>query len=171
VSHVRLNNYGKIYISMLIAALAAGCIYLWISRDSQRSNKHAEKAKQQAVVSIDIKEMPSPADMHWKTFLDSLKRNCEKEGNVSIDYVSAYRVRKNDFRSIVIAWKDSEYEIDLYRYNAALSGWEPASMHEVDGMEVVDVAVTARKWKIPESVIQSWIDEARKYMSNKYSSQ
>ena len=70
---------------------------------------------------------------------------------------------------IVLAWKDSEYEIDLFRYDPKTTGWLESPMRQ--DMPGIDVEATSKRWGVPKETIQEWIDEATAVMKKKYGSE
>ena len=114
---------------------------------------------------------PTPPNS-WSTFVASLKKSCaQKDDTITVDYDAMHEYAGRSYGVVVIAWKDSEYEVDLYRSDPKTSGWEASPIHEGDGMGIVDVRATAKKWKLPEESISEWLTAANQFMHEKYQKQ
>ena len=105
-----------------------------------------------------ITERPKSAEqVSWEKFTASARAGCEK--GVSVDYDAYHQYGQEHFGVLVVAWKDSEYEIDLYHYNTEKKDWELSPVVQ-QSVYATDVPATSKKWGVPGSVVKGWIDRA-----------
>jgi len=99
----------------------------------------------------------SEAQMSWKKFADDARAACEKD--VSVDYDAYHQYGEEHFGILVVAWKDSEYEVDLYHFEPEKKDWELSPVVQ-ESVYATDIPATSKKWGVPGNVIKGWIDRA-----------
>jgi hypothetical protein len=102
----------------------------------------------------------------WIELLSTAMRNCE--ANCTIDYQALHEYEGHSYGIMVVAWRDSEYIIDLYRYDSGKKKWTDAPTFEADYGEAVDTATASKQWGVPQNEILKWINEADDAMGKKY---
>ena len=148
-----------VLLSMLILPLISGC-----------SKPAAAPGKPRTVQppGVEISERNTRPRHSWGLFISSVKGRCAKSPGCTLDYEAFHEYDGKAFGVMAIAWKDSEYEIDLYRYDPGKMGWADSPRGE-SGLSV-DVAKTSGMWGVPQSILQKWLKEAEDYMGRKYKS-
>ena len=113
-----------------------------------------------------ITERPrSEEQVSWEKFAASARQG-GGEG-VSVDYDAYHQYGNEHFGVMVVAWKDSEYEVDLYHFNPAKKDWELSPIVR-DSADTTDIPETSKKWGVPGNVIKGWIDRADTEVQRKY---
>lgn len=145
-------------VLMLVVTLAAG-VFFGLNR------------KPAAVQSprADDTQLHADAATSWKVFVDDARAKCEKaDPKCTVDYTALRDAGGHSFGVTVIGWKDSDYIIDVYRFDPATRKWEPAPTIESDGAVQVDTTETSRRWAVPEGILKDWIDAANSAVKHKY---
>lgn len=125
---------------------------------------HREQIKPKPPV-VEIKEKnKSEAEQSWDKRVADAKSKISKETDVIFGHEAYHEYNGQSFGVMIIGWKDSEYVVDLYRYNPVKKGWENAPTHvsKESGYEYIDTASVSKKWGIPEEIIKKWLDDAEK---------
>ena len=99
----------------------------------------------------------SEEQISWEKFAASAKEGGGQ--GVSVDYDAYHQYGKEHFGILVVAWKDSEYEIDLYHYNPEKKDWELSPVIQ-ESVDTTDIPATSKKWGVPGNVLKGWIDRA-----------
>jgi len=120
-------------------------------------------------VKVEVKEnLPDSPTESWTTFTKSIKAKCAKPGaNASLDYDLLHDYKGDKYGITVIARKESEYEIDLYRFDKVSATWEESPIIEGE-TTMIDTKETSKKWNLPEKTVKVWIDKTDKLMQKKY---
>ena len=146
-----MTKYYKLIVVLLICIVAiSGC-----SRFFQN-----EKPKPPA---IEIKEKAKPeAEQSWDKRVAEAKSKISKEPYTIFGHEVYHEYNGQGFGIMIVGWKDSEYVVDLYRYNPAKKAWESAPTHMPSdgGYEEIDTAAASKKWGISDKVIKAWLDDA-----------
>lgn len=116
---------------------------------------------------------PTPtvrAEESWNAFLDDVRTRCKPEEGCTIDYERLREYDGRHFGITVIGYKDSEYFVDLHRFDSGSNEWigSPRVQPE-DGYEHIDVPATSEQWDVPEATVRGWIDEAERTVREIYS--
>jgi hypothetical protein len=105
----------------------------------------------------------------WKVFVDDARAKCAKEGpDCTLDYTALHEIGENTFGVMVIGWKDSEYVIDMYRFDPAEGKWIASPTKQTEEAEEIDTFAASRKWGISQAILQEWINAADKAVKHKY---
>ena len=108
----------------------------------------------------------------WKAFVQDARDDCakEKESPGSVDYQKLYAHGGQSFGVMIVGWPESEYFIDLYRFDAKSDKWIDSPRSSPDGgYDSVDVPAASKQWKVPEATIRQWLDEADRTVKDVYS--
>ncbi|HUV05893.1 MAG TPA: hypothetical protein VMX94_12390 [Armatimonadota bacterium] len=153
----------------ILAILILGAASTAILPGCSRSSTRKEQAKPRAAVRTE-RPRKSQAQLSWERLVAGAKQRCHESGNVSVDFDAFHEYAGQGFGVMSVAWKDSEYEVDLFRYNPNKKDWETSPVID-QTWNMVDVPATSKRWGVPEKVIQSWIDEVDKAVRRKYRSE
>lgn len=105
----------------------------------------------------------------WKVFTDDARAKCKKEGpNCTLDYTALHEIGEHSYGVMVVGWKDSEYIIDMYRYDPASNKWVPAPTKQTMEAEEIDTFAASKKWGVPMDVLDEWITSAEKAVKRVY---
>lgn len=134
-----------------------------------------------AVVVSGCKPPPSPAqapppapalspEQSWKEYVSVARLKCESQEGCSLDHEKYREYEGHHYGVMIIGFKDSEYYLNLYRFDPEEVKWvdSPRSTSDV-GYEDVDVPESSDQWGVPREVIEGWIDEADKTVKEIYS--
>ncbi len=153
--------YWVVVAVLLVAAVAAG-VFVSISKRGIRTG--AGKAGVPSGPADDRAVRISEAARSWQEFVASGRKKCDV--TVSIDYEALHEYDGQSFGVMVVAWKDSEYEVDVYRYDPAKKDWVIGPFHrEYPGM---DTGAASKTWGVPQGILDQWIDEAGAVVKKKY---
>lgn len=120
-------------------------------------------------ISSDISERETDVSHSWQILVSTTRRECAKDkSGASLDYESMHKHFSGTYGVIVLAWPQSEYIIDLYRYDPSKKVWTASPRRETDFGDEIDVSKASVKWTIPKEVLNGWINEAADYMKKKY---
>ncbi|MHB1001064.1 MAG: hypothetical protein ACYC27_17615 [Armatimonadota bacterium] len=160
------NNSGKA-VSILIIILLIGTVGL---AAYYNSSKQAGKTEDLPLrMSLNVSERKTESESSWQILISSTKRECAKDSSgCTVDFDIYHEHDDKSYGILVLAWQESEYEIDLYRYDPLNRVWVDSPRHEINGLNHIDTALTSKKWKLPEDTINQWIKEADDFMKNKY---
>ena len=116
---------------------------------------------------------PTPTfspEQSWKNFVTDARAKCESHQGCSIDFEKLHEYEGRHFGIVVIGYKDSEYFVNLYRFDPATEKWiESPRITPEDGYEHIDISKTSQDWNVPDATIQGWIDEAETTVREIYS--
>ncbi len=151
-------------ILLAIAALAAG-VFVGISR----SKRLAAQAN--------AREMTKPVDMQavatssWKCFVNEARVNSASSGHeCSVDYTALEHFGGNSYGIMIVAYKDSEYSLDVFRYNPATKDWNSAPVKQDEqGFSKIDTPYVAELWDLPKEKLEAWMAAANKAAKVRYS--
>jgi len=122
-----------------------------------------------------VQKPPAPAPVvdagqSWKDFTAVARLKCESDPGCTLDYEKLHEYEGHYYGAMIIGYKDSEYYLNLYRFDPKEVKWvdSPRSTSDV-GYEDVDVPASSDRWGVPREVIQGWIDEADKTVKEVYS--
>jgi hypothetical protein len=97
------------------------------------------------------------AQLSWEKF--AAEARAENNSKVSVDYDAYHQYGQEHFGVLVVAWKDSEYEIDLYHFDPEKRSWELSPVIQ-ESVYATDIPAVSKKWGVPGNVIKGWIDRA-----------
>ena len=116
-----------------------------------------------------VNELPkSEEQVSWEKFAKSAREGGGED--VSVDYDAYHQYGEERFGILVVGWKDSEYEIDLYHYDPGRKDWELSPVIE-ESAYATDIPTASKKWGVPGSVIKGWIDRADREVQKIYQSE
>lgn len=118
-------------------------------------------------------EAPKPADVaaeSWQKLVADARAECEKNPGCTLDYEKMHEHDGRFFGVTVIGYKDSEYYVDLFRFDPKTDKWtdSPHTMTET-GLEGIDYPTTSKQWNVPEKMLQTWIALADRTVKEIYS--
>ena len=156
----RLGRVRIALIILLVIVFSGLGVFLSVNKEKSRVSQTpaptvTERARSQAQVS-------------WEKFAADARAACEQ--GVSVDYDAYRQYGKEHFGILVVAWKDSEYEIDLYHYDPAKKDWELSPVVQ-QSVYATDIPAASKKWGIPGNVIKGWIDRADTEVQKIYNSE
>ncbi|HEY3298528.1 MAG TPA: hypothetical protein VGK34_07725 [Armatimonadota bacterium] len=159
----QVSGRASTVVLLVLALTAAMLLFL-------HENGTIEKLPEQKrpPVKVEIKDTTASPKQGWNVFVNSISKSCEgKQPPVSVAYNALHEYKGGYFGVLVIAWQESEYEVNLYRFDQHTTGWRPSSIMQSDGMGGVDVARTSSQWGVPKETIESWLKKAHDFMQNK----
>ena len=108
----------------------------------------------------------------WKVFVDEARATCEKDNPLfTVDYTALHEVGEHSYGVMIIACRESEYVVDMFRYDPASNKWLPApTRHTELGFEEIDTALVSRKWGVSQAILEQWINAANRAAKHKYAS-
>ena len=161
----RRRSSGKgLWVALVILLLAALGVGAYISIRGARRSEAPATPPEAANAPLN----PIAVDS-WKNFVHEARARCEKEPGCSLDYAAVHQVGDQSFGVIVTAWKDSEYSIDLLRYDPQPGSWVAAPTKKTDsGMEEIDTSAASKAWSVPQALLDDWIAQAQSSMTKKY---
>lgn len=109
----------------------------------------------------------SRAEASWKDFVADARAEAQMHEGVSIDYESLHKQDGHNYGVMVVAWENSEYEVDLYRFDPEVGDWELSPGLE-EGIYVTDVPAASKEWGVPADIIETWLSEAHSAVKSKY---
>jgi len=153
-------------VLVLIIALAAG---VFVSLRPHLPEVVKEPAPPPKPVSEQTPLNPKAVES-WKAFVSSARAKCREQGpNCTLDYASIHQYGAQSFGVMVVAWKDSEYVIDLFRYDPAKNDWTVAPTKQTEmGSEQIDTASASKNWKVPRNLLDEWISKAESALRRRY---
>jgi len=153
--------YWVVIAVLLVAAVAAG-VFVSVSKRGIRTG--AGKVGVPSGPAADRAVHISKAAQSWQEFVASAKKKCDV--NVSVDYEAFHEYAGQSFGVMVVAWKDSEYEVDVYRYDPDKKDWVIGPFHRE--YPAIDTGAASKTWDVPQRILDQWIDEADAVVKKKY---
>ncbi|HET6453744.1 MAG TPA: hypothetical protein VFI02_05020 [Armatimonadota bacterium] len=155
------SRLGRVHIALILLLIIVFFglgVLLSVSRDSSRVSETpapiiTEKPSRNGIPQAEKSE----EQLSWEKF--AAEARAENNSNVSVDYDAYHQYGQEHFGVLVVAWKDSEYEVDLYHFDAEKRSWELSPVVQ-ESVYATDVPTTSRKWGVPGNVIKGWIDRA-----------
>ena len=152
------------FVILLAVALGAG---VFMSMRRSRPPEAPKKPPPPAVAK------PTPLNPRavesWKNFVHESRAKCEQQPNCTLDYAAIHQYGAQSFGVMVVAWKDSEYTIDLMRYDPKSGSWVAAPTKKSDSeFEETDTAAASKKWQVPRKQLDGYISKAQSAMREKY---
>lgn len=107
----------------------------------------------------------------WKKFVADTRSECEKNPGCTLDYDKLHEYDGRFFGVTVIGYKESEYYLDLFRFDPKSDKWigSPRTTMGEISQESIDVPATSKEWSVPEATIRQWLDEADRTVKEIYS--
>ncbi|MHB1455871.1 MAG: hypothetical protein ACYC0V_03040 [Armatimonadota bacterium] len=126
-------------------------------------------SEEESQISPSISEHETDASRSWQILVSTTRRECSKDkSGAALDYESLHKYTNGAYGVMVLAWPQSEYMIELYRYDPSKKVWTASPRRETDFGDEIDVAKTSAEWSVPKNVLNGWINEAVNYMKKKY---
>ncbi len=105
----------------------------------------------------------------WKAFVADARSECEKNPGCTLDYDKLHDHEGAHFGVTVIGYKDSEYFVNLFRFDPESGKWiESPRSTPAEGYEDIDVPATSKQWNVPEATIRQWIEQANRTVKEIY---
>lgn len=162
------RNSGRtlvIALGVMIVALVSGSIlYMSLGRNRMPPALKATARR------ITVTEKAVSPQSSWRILVQHAKNSCERaRSKCSVGFDALYQYGDRHFGLMTIAWQESEYEIDLYRFDAARKVWvsSPRKVNEIG--DEPDTSRASDQWKVPKSRLDRWIADAHDIMKQKYS--
>ena len=154
----RLGRAHIALILLLIIVFSGLGVLLSVGRDSSRVSETpapiiTEKPSRKGIPQAGKSE----EQLSWEKFASEARAG--NDSSVSVDYDAYHQYGQEHFGILVVAWKDSEYEVDLYHFDPEKRSWELSPVIQ-ESVYATDVPATSRKWGVPGNVIKGWIDRA-----------
>lgn len=148
-----------------LLAIAVLTIYFYSGTGLHRQSASENEPQ----ISSSISERETDVSRSWQILVSTTRRECAKDkSGAALDYESLHRHPSGVYGVIVLAWPQSEYVIELYRYDPSKKVWTASPRKETDFGEEIDVSKASANWAIPKEVLNGWINEAVDYMKKKY---
>lgn len=155
-----ISNHGRVRITLVILLLIVSSglgVFLSVNKDKSR-------VSETPVPTVNERPRPDP-QVSWEKFAANARAACGQ--GASVDYDAYRQYGKEHFGILVVAWKDSEYEIDLYHYDPEKKDWDLSPVVQ-ESVYATDVPAASKKWGVPGNVIKGWIDRADTEVQRKY---
>ena len=164
MGRMRMNAFNKVIRFMLavgLCAIAVLTIYFYSGTVPHRPSASENEPK--------ISERETDVSRSWEILVSTTRRECAKDkSGAALDYESLHWHQSGAYGVIVLAWPQSEYIIELYRYDPSKKVWTTSPRKETDFGDEIDTAKASVQWAIPKQVLNGWINEAVDYMKKKY---
>ena len=156
-----------VFLVILAILLVVGAAFLFTMNNHEPVTVH-NNAPRAPKPDVKISETNKYPERSWDMFVSSISKRCSKEPNCSLDYKAFHEYNGQSFGITVLAWKDSEYVVELYRYDPKRMGWTESPRSVTEGFEYVDTSAASKKWGVPQDVLKKWLKEAEDFMTKKY---
>lgn len=160
------SGRGAFIIVVLLAVMAA---VLAVVYHAPEKPVESEPVKASKFLDLNVSEQETEAEKSWQILVSSAKRESEKDSaGYTVDFDAYHEYNDNAYGVLVLAWQQSEYEIDLYRYDEQKKVWTTSPRRENQIGIQIDTDSTTRQWNLPDDIIDKWVKEANDYMKTKY---
>ena len=148
-----------------LAAIFALTIYFYA-----RVGKHQQSPTGNAPeISPNISERETDAARSWQILVSTTRCECAKDkSGGALDYELLHQYQGASYGVMVLAWPQSEYSIEVYKYDQVKKVWTASPRKATDFGDEIDVAKTSAKWGVPGAVIDEWVKLASDFMKKKY---
>ena len=158
-----MSNLGRARIALVVLLLVVfSGLGIFLSVDKEKA------VPTETPVPTITERQKSEGQLKWEEFAASAREGGGRD--VSVDYDAYHQHEDEHFGILVVAWQDSEYEIDLYHYDAEKKDWELSPVVE-ENAYATDIPATSEKWGVPGNVIKGWIDKADAEVQRIYQSE
>jgi hypothetical protein len=150
-------------VTLIVFGIALAVIALVafvFARSNPLNTPISRQIEQKSRPSVKIAEVPVSVKPTWRKLVADAVESCKEAKDCSIDFDAQHQYNGRYFGVMVVGWVNSEYEIELYRYDVTRRDWISSPRSEGEITESVDVAVTSRAWHLPRPVIEKWLKEA-----------
>ena len=136
------------------------------------SARQGGRVERQTAPGVEVTEPISEAELSWREFVDSAKEKCSESETTVFGFEALHEYEGQSFGVMVVGWKDSEYVVDLFRYDPKEKEWVPGPISETDyGEDTVDTEAASKVWGVPKELLDQLINEAHEAMYGEHSGQ